>query len=111
MEQALAWHLRLRDADETAWEEFTAWLERDPAHNAAYEEVATRDDAQRRWQGTWDDAKHEWKGSLWDESEYYWAADEAADSLSAIEVLVEYTQVSFCGGVYVITPSAAEEAA
>ncbi|TIX51115.1 FecR family protein [Alteraurantiacibacter aquimixticola] len=45
MEQALAWHLRLRDGDEAAWEEFTAWLESDPAHNAAYEEVAARDAA------------------------------------------------------------------
>jgi cyclopropane fatty-acyl-phospholipid synthase-like methyltransferase len=66
--------------------------------------VAARDGAQRRWQGTWDEAKHEWKGSLWDEAEHYWAADEAATSLGDVGVRVEYTQVSFCGGVYVIRP-------
>lgn len=43
LEQALAWHLRLRDADENAWLEFTEWLESDPAHNDAYEEIAARD--------------------------------------------------------------------
>ena len=72
--------------------------------------VAARDDAQRRWQGTWDDAKQDWRGSLWDTSEHYWAADEAAESLSTIDVHVEYAQVSFCAGVYVIAPKDAEEA-
>ena len=42
-DQALAWHLRLRDADEDGWREFTAWLAQDPAHNDAYEAVALRD--------------------------------------------------------------------
>ena len=64
--------------------------------------VAARDDAQRRWQGTWDEAKREWNGSLWDEAEHYWASDEAAESLKTVSVVVDYTQVSFCGGVYVI---------
>lgn len=73
--------------------------------------VAARDDAQRRWQGTWDDAKQAWCGSLWDEAEHYWAADEATEILNAAGVRVEYSQVSFCGGVYVITRAGAEEAA
>jgi transmembrane sensor len=42
-QRALAWHLRLRDADAVEWEEFTAWLVQDPAHNDAYEAVALRD--------------------------------------------------------------------
>lgn len=42
-QRALAWHLRLRDADADEWREFTAWLEQDPAHNAAYEAVALHD--------------------------------------------------------------------
>lgn len=42
-ERALAWHLRLRDADVVDWQEFTAWLAQDPAHNDAYEAVALRD--------------------------------------------------------------------
>jgi transmembrane sensor len=41
--QALAWHLRLRDADADEWQEFTTWLARDPVHNDAYEAVALRD--------------------------------------------------------------------
>lgn len=43
IEQAIAWHLRLKDADEGAWVEFAAWLEADPAHNDAYEAVADGD--------------------------------------------------------------------
>lgn len=43
MLEAIAWHLRLRDADEDAWLEFAGWLNTDPAHNGAYEAVADRD--------------------------------------------------------------------
>lgn len=43
VEQAIAWHLRLKDADEDAWIEFAEWLEADPAHNGAYEAVADGD--------------------------------------------------------------------
>jgi len=43
IEQAIAWHLRLNDADEDAWIEFAEWLNADPAHNGAYEAVADGD--------------------------------------------------------------------
>jgi len=43
VEQAIAWHLRLKDADENAWIEFAEWLDADPAHNVAYETVTDRD--------------------------------------------------------------------
>lgn len=43
MQQALAWHIRLRDADDAAWAEFTDWLELSPDHNAAYDQVALAD--------------------------------------------------------------------
>ena len=43
IEQAIAWHLRLQDADEQAWIEFAEWLAADPSHNGAYEAVADRD--------------------------------------------------------------------
>jgi transmembrane sensor len=43
IEQAIAWHLRLKDADEDAWIEFAAWLDADPAHNGIYEAVADGD--------------------------------------------------------------------
>lgn len=42
-EQALAWHLRLKDADEDMWIEFARWLDADPAHNRAYEAVVDGD--------------------------------------------------------------------
>lgn len=42
-QRALAWHLRLREADADEWREFTVWLAQDPAHNVAYESVALRD--------------------------------------------------------------------
>jgi transmembrane sensor len=42
-QRALAWHLRLRDADEAEWQEFTAWLAQDRANNDAYETIALRD--------------------------------------------------------------------
>lgn len=42
-EQAIAWHLRLKDAEEDTWIEFAEWLNADPAHNGAYEAVADGD--------------------------------------------------------------------
>jgi transmembrane sensor len=41
---AIGWVVRLREADERDWAEFTAWLEADPAHGVAYEEAALADD-------------------------------------------------------------------
>src|SRR5688500_16245401 len=43
VEQAIAWHLRLKDADENAWIEFAEWLDVDPAHNGIYEAVVDGD--------------------------------------------------------------------
>lgn len=43
VEQAIAWHLRLKDADEDVWIEFAEWLNADPAHNRVYEAVADGD--------------------------------------------------------------------
>lgn len=44
VEQAIAWHLRLKDADEGTWIEFAEWLNADPAHNGAYEAVVDGDE-------------------------------------------------------------------
>jgi len=44
MEEAINWNIRLRTAEPQAWESFTSWLERDPAHLAAYERVALLDE-------------------------------------------------------------------
>ncbi len=41
--QAIAWHLRLDDENEAAWDEFALWLAADPRHNAAYEAVHDAD--------------------------------------------------------------------
>lgn len=43
LDQAIAWHLRLKDADEDAWIEFAEWLSADPARNRVYEAVADGD--------------------------------------------------------------------
>jgi putative AdoMet-dependent methyltransferase len=38
----------------------------------------------------------------WDDEEYYWAADEAAEALAGAGLAVAYEQVSFCAGIYTI---------
>jgi cyclopropane fatty-acyl-phospholipid synthase-like methyltransferase len=38
----------------------------------------------------------------WDESEFYWAADETRDACAAAGLRAAYTQVSSCGGVFVV---------
>ena len=42
-DEAIGWVIRLRGAGEAEWEAFTAWLEVDPAHAAAYDEAALAD--------------------------------------------------------------------
>ena len=66
------------------------------------------DEAEKLFTSTWDDEKQEWRSGLWDEDEYYWAADEAIAKLAAVGLAASYTQVSFCGGVYVIERDLAE---
>jgi transmembrane sensor len=39
-EQAIAWAVRTGDPAFDAWDDFTLWLEQDPAHSAAYDAVA-----------------------------------------------------------------------
>ena len=41
--EAIAWTLRLREADSEAWGAFTDWLEASPDHLVAYEEAAALD--------------------------------------------------------------------
>jgi putative AdoMet-dependent methyltransferase len=67
-----------------------------------------RDEAEKRFSGTWDEKRQTWEGSLWDEDEYYWAADETVEALAAVGLAAWYGQVSFCGGVYVIERTGAE---
>ena len=43
LDSALHWHSRVRGGD-CDWDEFTAWLEADPSHRRAYEEIALLDD-------------------------------------------------------------------
>jgi len=38
----------------------------------------------------------------WDPDEYYWAADETKELLQGLSLDVNYFQVSFCGGIFVI---------
>jgi len=41
--EAIGWHLRLREGEAADWDAFVAWLEADPAHAAAYDEVVLAD--------------------------------------------------------------------
>ncbi|WP_084584191.1 FecR family protein [Sphingomonas azotifigens] len=43
IETAIAWQLRLAEANEAVWESFIAWLEESPAHADAYDRVAAAD--------------------------------------------------------------------
>lgn len=47
IEQALRWHAALQQSD-ADWDGFTLWLEADPAHRAAYDEMALVDDLVER---------------------------------------------------------------
>jgi transmembrane sensor len=42
-EQAVGWVIRTRDPAFAGWEEFTEWLERNPAHSRIYDELAAAD--------------------------------------------------------------------
>ena len=41
-------------------------------------------------------------GKHWEDNEYYWAADEALAAFKNVHLHAQYTQVSSCGGVFVI---------
>ncbi|GAA0486582.1 FecR family protein [Parasphingorhabdus litoris] len=43
-DQAVAWAIRTRSADFADWEDFTLWLEADPLHNKAYEQLLSAED-------------------------------------------------------------------
>lgn len=43
VDQAIGWHLRLADAPERDWRDFTDWLAGSPAHAAAYDRIAMDD--------------------------------------------------------------------
>jgi putative AdoMet-dependent methyltransferase len=58
--------------------------------DVAFPTVAAREQARERWR------------SLWDETEHYWAADEAREACAHVGIGLEYRQVSSCGGVFVI---------
>lgn len=52
-----------------------------------------RDKAQRKW------------ADLWDEEEFYWAADETKNACENAGLHVTYKQISSCGSVFVIEPA------
>ncbi len=58
----------------------------------SFQTVVSRDVAYRQW------------GSVWDESEHYWVAEDALPELQNAGLHVVYRQVSFCAGVYVLRP-------
>jgi putative AdoMet-dependent methyltransferase len=60
------------------------------AADIAFPNVHVREEARKRWE------------RMWDDDEFYWAADEAMASLEKADLKVDYTQVSSMGGVFVI---------
>jgi len=56
----------------------------------SFETAASREQAHKQWD------------SLWDDTEYYWAGDEAIAALDKIGLHTTYTQVSFCAGVFTV---------
>ena len=64
----------------------------------AFPTSGIRDEAHRRWT------------ELWDEEEYYWAADEVVEACKSIGLQVTYNQISSCGGVFVFGPVSSEQA-
>lgn len=44
-DEVLDWVIRTRDPDFSGWDDFLLWLERDPAHAAAYDSMMCADDA------------------------------------------------------------------
>lgn len=43
MDEAIAWHLGLNEAGSEEWHHFVAWLEADPEHQAAYDDLTMMD--------------------------------------------------------------------
>jgi putative AdoMet-dependent methyltransferase len=58
--------------------------------DVAFPTAALRTEASRRWT------------DVWDEDEYYWAADEAITAAAQVGLHMEYRQGSTCGGVFVV---------
>lgn len=56
----------------------------------AFPTVQAREEAHKRWK------------KLWDESEYYWAADETVAACKTKGLSAAFRQLSSCGGVFVI---------
>ena len=58
--------------------------------DVAFPTTSVRNEARRKW------------AELWDEEEYYWVAEEAADACKSAGLQATYKQISSCGGVFVI---------
>ncbi len=58
----------------------------------AFQSMDIRSEARSRWE------------NRWDEHEHYWAADETQTACLAADLNLSFTQVSICGGVFLISP-------
>lgn len=61
--------------------------------DVAFADAAARDAAHQKWR------------RVWDESEHPWAAAEDAQVLESAGFQVQYTEVSFCAGLFVLEPT------
>lgn len=109
-EEAAGWFLRQRDPARADWDGFVAWLEADPAHNAAYEAVALADDDLERWIGdrrpadipSNDNIAHPARARA------RWLAGMAASVAILVGALVAYPRLNPSGAAYAIETGAGQ---
>ncbi|MDB5712749.1 MAG: hypothetical protein JWO15_146 [Sphingomonadales bacterium] len=100
-EQAVAWHLRLSDAEGSLWDDFLTWLEVDPRHALAYDRVlAASDDIEAVLPGMTSSAND--NHSVGKPRRLRWAGIGAGIAAAAAAVTVFFAQPSH-------TPNAAFE--
>jgi len=56
----------------------------------AFQTIQTRELTRKKW------------ANLWDEDEHYWAADETMTVCKRAGISLQYSQISSCGGIFVI---------
>lgn len=50
-------------------------------------------------------ARQQSGAEVWDEDEFYWAADETASACAETNLDVTFQQISWCTGVFVVKPA------
>jgi transmembrane sensor len=94
-EQATQWHMALQQPD-ADWEGFTVWLEADPAHRKAYDEIAIVDDLVEQHRGQLAAAALLRPGYAQPKSRLAWKFAAAA-AVGALALVMSWNQLPFGG--------------